>query len=230
MNGLRRLRDVLEGTVVLRVPRRRLATFGYSEIPYHPITPHPELPGRAHLRTGRVLALRPKILTPDVMARHFEGFGEEGGGFERLLKDHFSEVFRGLGYVFHNRLDNVAERHQDAAALAESVQKDLEGRDAPGAAVIHGPAWGWELSLMKFALEEAGRSFPVNVRELEERSLFDPAGAERRRRKAELERLFAQAARDPGALKTLAGALKAQGLFDEYQDRFFALVNAGQNR
>jgi hypothetical protein len=223
-DGLRRLRDILEQTEVLHLPRHRLATFGDSEIHYHLVTPHPAQPGRCSLRLGHVQALRPRILTPDALLRHFEGFGEESSGFERLLKDHFSEAFRGLEYVFHNRLDSVVEHHRDARALADDLRRDLEERGVVRAAVVKGPAWGWELSLMKLLLEEMGRSFPVNARELEERGLFDPAAAAVNRTRREIEALFREAARSPAALKTLAARLKQEGLFDEYQDRFFSLV------
>jgi hypothetical protein len=224
LTGLRQLREIIDQTVVLRFPRHRLATFGDSEIFYHLVTPHPDLPSRALLRSGSVKALRPKILTPDALRKRFEGFGEDAAGFERLLMDHFEDSFRGLEYVFHNHLATVVEHHRDARDLAAGIRRDLEERDAPRAAVIQGPARGWELSLMKFTLEEAGRSFPMNVRELEERDLFDPAQAALNRRRREVESLFRDAARSPEALKPLAAKLKEHGLFDEYQDRFFALA------
>lgn len=224
MDGLQKLRDIMDQTVVLRFPRRRLATFGDSEIQYHLVTPHPELPARSFLRVGRVSALRPQILTPESFTRHFEGFGEEGDGFERLLRDHFSDSFRGLEYVFQNKPDTMEERRRDAQGLARSLQQDLDDRDALRVAVIQGPVWGWPLSLMKFMLEETGRSFPSNVRELDERGLFDPAGLALRRQRVEIERLFRAAEGSPERLKELAAALKARGLFEEHQDRFFNLV------
>jgi hypothetical protein len=224
VNGLQHLRSVIDQTVVLRFPRHRLATFGDSEIPYHLITPHPELPQRSTLRIGMVKALRPKILTPDSFLKRFEGFGEDADGFERLLKDNFEDLLRGLEYVFHNRVDDTISHHRDAHELAQSVHKDLDERDQPRAAVIMGPEQGWSLSLMKFALEESGRSFPLNMRELDERGLFDPAGVELRRRKADIESLFRAARDNAAALPVLAAKLKEHGLFDEYQDRFFALV------
>ena len=228
MDGLRQLRDILDGTVVLRFPRHRLATFGDSEIDYHLVTPHPEASDRSTLRTGRVRALRPRILTPEALRRHFEGFGDDAAGFERLLKDNFADSFRGLEYVFRNTLDRAEVRHRTAADLARALGRDFEERDAPRAAVIRGPETGWPLSLMKFTLEEAGRSFPINLRELDERSLFDPGGVELRRRKAEIDRLFREARESPAQAKVLAAKLKQYGLFEDYQDRFFGLVkNAG---
>jgi hypothetical protein len=224
MTGFRRLREIIDQTTVLRFPRHRLATFGDSEIQYHLVTPHPDDPGRALLRSGRVRALRPKIITLDAVQRRFEGFGEDAAGYERLLRDVLDDDFRGLEYVFHNHMDSQIEHHRDARELAAGIRRDLDERDAPRAAVIQGPARGWELSLMKFTLEETGRSFPVNWRELDEHGLIDPARAAADARLREIETLFRAAAQSSEALKPLAAKLKEYGLFNEYQDRFFALA------
>ena len=40
----------------------------------------------------------------------------------------------------------------------------------------------------------------------------------------EVERAFAAAAKDPTLIKPLGRLLKEKGLFELYQDRFFALV------
>jgi hypothetical protein len=228
MDRFRQLREILEQTIVLRFPRHRLATFGDSEIQYHLITPRPEAADRSTLRTGRVTALRPKILTPEALRHHFEGFGEEAEGFERLLKDNFSDTFRGLDYVFQNKLFTAEERHNRDQDLAQSLRRDLDERGADRDAVIRGPAGGYPLSLMKFMLEETSRSFAANMRELDEHGLFDPEGMEMRRRRAEIDRLFREAAGSPDQIKILAAKLKEFGLFDDYQDRFFRLVkNSG---
>jgi hypothetical protein len=224
MNGLKQLREILDQTVVVRFPRHRLATFGDSDIQYHLVTPHPDSADRSTLRSGRISALRPKILTSESLRRHFEGFGDDADGFERLLKDHFADSFQGLEYVFHNRLASVEDRHANALDLAKTLGRDLDDRSATREAVIRGPAGGWTLSLMKFTLEEAGRSFPVNMRELDEHNLFDPAAVALGRRKGEIERLFREAASSSGQRPLLAAKLKEYGLFDEYQDRFFHLV------
>ena len=227
MDRFRQLQEILERTVVLRFPRHRLATFGDSEIHYHLVTPLPETADRSTLRTGRVTALRPKILTPDALRHHFEGFGEDAEGFERLLKDNFSDSFRGLDYVFQNKLLTAEERHDRDQDLAQALRRDLDERGADRDAVIRGPAGGYPLSLMKFMLEETSRSFAANMRELDEHGLFDPEGREFRRRKAEVERLFREAAGSSDRIKTLAAKLKEFGLFDDYQDRFFRLVKSG---
>lgn len=224
MNGFQKMRQVIEQTRVVRFPRHRLSTFGDSEIQYNLVTPESSAPARSTLRTGRVTAEKPKILTPETLLRRFEGFGEDADGFERLLKDHFQDSFRGLEYVFRNRLDSVTSHERDAGDLASSIRRDLEDRAALRAAVICGPESGWQLALMKFMLEETGRSFPVNMRELDERGLFEPGQAAVNRQRREIETLFQRARQDPDALKVLGRRLKDEGLFEEYQDRFFQLV------
>ena len=91
------------------------------------------------------------------------------------------------------------------------------------AAVILGPESAWGFALMKFILEETSQSFAVNVRELEERGLFNPEAAlERHRREVEL--LFTRAESNPQLVKPLADLLNRYELFNEFQDRFFTLV------
>ena len=63
-----------------------------------------------------------------------------------------------------------------------------------------------------------------NVREMQERKLFEieegiPAGV-----RQEIENAFAAARSNPALVKPLGVLLKQHGLFDRYQDRFFALV------
>ena len=75
---------------------------------------------------------------------------------------------------------------------------------------------------MKFTLDHASRSFPEQVRDLERRGLFDPDGKEADRRRREVERLFAAASQDRGAVDHLGRKLREYGWFEEYEDRFLA--------
>jgi hypothetical protein len=216
-------KDVLEQTRVVRSPRRRLSTFGSSEIQYSLVTADAGS-SEAILRQGRVAAERPKILTPGVFSQRFQDFGPEGESFERFLRERFGEAFRGLEYVFRNHVDLTEPRTVDPRELARNIQRDLDARDVARAAVICGPEKGWPLCLMKFILEETSQSFTSNVRELEERGLFDPAQTSLNRRRREIEDLFHAAAADGRRVPDLAACLKRHGVFEEYQDRFFRLV------
>jgi hypothetical protein len=216
--------ETLRQTTVLRFPRHRLATFGRTEIQYQLVTAISVVPGVSNLRTGKVIAERPHILTPDMFSQRFQGFGDDSSAFERFLKDNFSDSFRGLEYSFRNELTTTEPHRTDARELAKNIRRDLDARDVARAAVIMGPESGWSFSLMKFILEETSQSFAVNLRELDERGLFNPERSEERHRR-EVELLFRKADSDPSLIKSLAALLNRAQLFDEYQDRFFALVN-----
>lgn len=221
--GYNRLWDALRSSKVVRFPRHRLATFGRSEIQYRLVTSVSDAPPRATLRSGLVIAERPQILTPASFSQRFQGFGEESPAFERFLKDNFSDSFRGLEYSFRNVLESTEPHHTDARELARNIRRDLDARDVARAAVIVGPESGWGFALMKFILEETSQSFAVNLRELDERGLFQPGESGDRRRR-EAEGLFRRAEADPTLVRTLADFLNRHGLFDEFQDRFFTLV------
>lgn len=77
---------------------------------------------------------------------------------------------------------------------------------------------------MKFILEETSQSFAVNLRELDERGLFNPESSDERNRR-EVNNLFRKAESEPALIKPLADLLNKTRLFDEFQDRFFGLVN-----
>lgn len=221
--GYSRLWDALRESKVVRFPRHRLSTFGQSEIQYQLVTAVSEAPPRATLRSGKVIAERPQILTPAAFSQRFQGFGEESPAFERFLKDNFADSFRGLEYSFRNILEATEPHHTDARELARNIRRDLDARDVARAAVILGPESGWGFALMKFILEETSQSFAVNVRELDERGLFNPEEAQDRRRR-EAEALFRRADANPALIKPLADFLNRHGLFDDFQDRFFQLV------
>lgn len=216
--------ETLRQTTVLRFPRHRLATFGRTEIQYQLVTAVSTEPVLANLRTGKVIAERPQILTPDMFSQRFQGFGDDSSSFERFLKDNFSDSFRGLEYSFRNELSAIEPHRTDARELAKTIRRDLDARDVARAAVIMGPESGWSFSLMKFILEETSQSFSVNLRELDEHGFFNPDRGEERQRR-EVENFFRKAEADPSLIKSLAALLHRTQLFDEFQDRFFSLVN-----
>ena len=63
-----------------------------------------------------------------------------------------------------------------------------------------------------------------NVREMNERHLFEREEGIPRGVREEIEKGFAAAERDPSLVKPLGALLQKHGVFDHYQDRFFALL------
>ncbi|NLL82881.1 MAG: hypothetical protein GX230_01400 [Lentisphaerae bacterium] len=63
-----------------------------------------------------------------------------------------------------------------------------------------------------------------NIRELNERSLFEMKEGMPTAVRNEVEQAFAAAERDVSLIKPLCKLLQDKGLFEQFQDRFFSLV------
>jgi hypothetical protein len=210
---------------LLRPPKRLLSTFGTTRIEYHLVSPVEDMPGKTRLREGVVVSEKPAVLAPQTLLERFDGFGDEGRAFAEFIGREYAEFLRAVEYRFRNsgaRTTVVGRSLQDTA---DSIQADLGSRDVAEAAVISCPDPAWSLALMKFTLDEASRSFPTHLRDLERRGFFDPGGPGARRRKAEIERLFSQASADAGARKVLGEKLREYGMFEDYEDRFLSLFS-----
>ena len=217
-------REILKKTAVVKVPKRRISTFGFTKIRYFFVSQVPSFPDRSRLREGTVTAESPKIITPDFFKNRFEGFGEESEAFGQWLSDNYGPSFRGLQYRFKNELTSGKVEILPVKTLCDNVKKNLSGEGWEQSALIRGPDAGWQIALMKFIADECMRSFAGNLRELDEHGYFDlPEDPETRRRK-EIEGLFSKARNNPEVVPVLGDRLKQSGLFREYEDRFFELV------
>ncbi len=169
-------------------------------------------------------AHRPQIITPDMWRKRFEGFGEETEQYKGLMDRLFGEALRGLEYTFKNELDRTSVESTSLIDLADRTHQVMERENAPRTALLQGPDATWGLSVMKFIVEMSMRSFPVNLRELDEHDSFDPQKRVEARTRHHIELLFKEAAANPAMIKKLGETLKETGVFGDYEDRFFALV------
>ncbi|MBI5630814.1 MAG: hypothetical protein HY921_08020 [Elusimicrobia bacterium] len=214
------MRAFLNATKVMRAPKRELSTFGATTIQYHLVSPVDDLAGKTRLRQGTVLSEKPKILTAEAFSRRFDGFGAEAEEFAQWLSSAYRDLLRALEYNFKNQGFSAQVLSDTPQAVAERILGELEDRGSCDEALIRCPDSGWSLALMKFTLDESARSFPVHVRDLERRGLFDPEGKAESRRRREIEGLFARAGADRGVLELLGRKLREYGLFHEYEDRY----------
>lgn len=215
--------DLIARTRVLRLPTRRLATFGSTRIQYHVISDVEGLEGRTRLREGVVESARPKILTPEAFKERFEGFGDDAAEFARWVETSYRDLLRALEYNFRNQGQAARVLAERPELVAERMLADFDARDVRDQAVIRCPDAAWSLALMKFTLDEAARSFPGHVKDLERRGLFSPDRGEGERRRREVEALLERARRDRSAVDELGRKLREYGLFEEYEDRFLGL-------
>ena len=226
MSNLRNLKKVLDKIQIVRPPRHRLATFGSTTIDYFLITEVAGFTDRARVRMGIVTAERPAIITPEALRQQFQGFGESGQNYAEWLINHYGEALRGLEYRFRNEHLSTRIELTPPDILTRQLAEEFDREQRFRNTLIRGTDKMWELSVMKFIVEETLASFASNMRELQEHNFFDPPKPSRtlENRHKEIRSLLQQARTEPAALKVLAQRLKDYGLFDQYQDQFFQLL------
>ena len=216
-------------TEILRHPRQHLSTFGVTNIYYYLVTEptYSELVSDINetvIREGRVIAERPKIVTPYYLSR-LEGFSYDARRyFETLLKMHGADT-PGLFYTYKNEPKGLNIVSDNWPAVVDRLNDEIDRKGDPLASIIKGQDDLWDVSLLKFIYEITRGSLQDNISQLGARGLFDmgpngiPVGARLR-----IEELFGQVARGECRPYELEQELNRWGVFEKYQDRFFSLV------
>jgi hypothetical protein len=216
-------------TEIVRHPRQHLATFGVTNIYYYLVTEpiYSEISNDANetvIREGRVIAERPKIVTPYYLT-HLEGFSYDARQyFQKLMMMHGPNA-PGLFYTYKNEskgLNIVSDRWQ---VVVQKLNEEIDKKNDPLSAIIKGQDELWDVSLLKFIYEITSRSVQSNMAQLGARGMLGsseggiPVGA-----RQVIEDMFQQAWRGEIKAYELERELNHWGVFEEYQDRFFALV------
>ncbi len=219
----------IEQTWIVRHPRQHLATFGVTNISYFVVTePVYQDPDSSKqegvVRTGRVIAERPAIITP-TYALNLEGFSPEAYQYLREVAIKYGPHSPGVLYRYRNLAEKMDIVSGYAGEIAHRISDDLDRRQENTAVVIVGVDDLWDVSLMKFIYEFTSTSAIANVREFQARGLLDPqpeSGGLPRAAIQQIERLFweAEHGADPEKLKQ---ELDRWGVFEFYQDRFLNL-------
>ena len=164
----------LENTQVLRAPQQRIETFGQTRFRFFLVTELMDSVNQVRVRDGHFHAERPQILTPAGFQRTLvEGFGERAEEFVEWLKRHAGDLAV-LRYGFQFRKTMVSERTvqsrvEDVVARLEETVDRLED---PCSAIIQGVDEGWEVCLLKFAIDLIQSSAPGNADDFRRRGLF----------------------------------------------------------
>ena len=228
-----RIRDAVKHTEILRAPKQSLYTFGTTNIYYYLVTEpaYSELIKNSTetvVREGRVVAEKPRIVTPYYLSR-FEGFSTEARRFfEAATREHGANI-GGLFYTYKNEPKELTIISDSLPAVVEKLNAEIDKRGDRLAAIIKGEDELWDVSLMKFIYEVTRSSLPDNLRQLGNRGLLDidAAGipADARVRIDELFQKVTKGESEPGELKA---ELDRWSLFEEYQDRFFNIFKKGR--
>lgn len=213
----------VDNTEIVHLPRQRLETFGSTVLSYHLVSELMDSANKVKIREGTLKAGRPEIITPAAYSqRILDGFGEQAEEFLEWFLRHNPQQARILRYGFRIEKQELREHvvTDNVRAVVERVRADVAGRNDPMCAVVLGVEDPWDVCLLKLFATVMMRSAEGNVMEMEQRNLFEDTVRE------EIEDGFRAARRDRSQLKALADRLKFYHRFEEYEDRFFALVKS----
>ena len=228
-----KIRDAIRHTEILRLPKQTLATFGTTNIYYYLVTEpaYSELIKNVTetvVREGRVIAEKPRIVTPYYLSR-LEGFSPDARRyFDMLIKTYGSNV-PGLFYTYKNEPKEMNIVSDNLLSVVGKINADIDKRGDPLASIIKGEDEFWDVSLMKFIYEMTRSSLRNNLSQMGSRGLLDvdtsgiPVDA-----KVRIEELFGQVARGEREPRELKEELDRWDLFEEYEDRFFTIFGKGR--
>ena len=216
----------VRNTEVIVPPKRHLETFGNTIINYVLVSELMDSVRQVRVREGRMQALRPQIVTPAAYSKMIlEGFGEQAEKYLEWLREHEDSVHV-LQYGYSLKQEAFSEEivNDGIENVLGRVKQDVTARDDPLSAVVKGVDTPWDVCLVRLFWLAIRNSVQVNVKEMAERKLFErqegiPAGV-----REEIEAAFAAAAADPRRTRELGALLQRHNLFEQFQDRFFALV------
>jgi hypothetical protein len=220
MEADERIQYAIEHTEVLRAPAQRLSTFGSTNIYYYLVT---ELTEWLNIvREGRVIAARPKIVTPSYLI-NLEGFSPQAKRFIEMMVERDPHE-PGVFYSYKNAPGEMNIASEPVKAIVGKINRRIDSQRDPLTAIIKGVEGLWDVSLLKFTYELTRSSVSSNVAELERSGLLqiDAAGVPIDARN-HIEELFEKAKRNPSCAPELVAELRRWSLFHEYQDRFLSL-------
>ncbi len=224
-----KIRDAVLNTQIVRAPKQSLATFGTTNIYYYLVAraTSNEISGADEtvIREGRVIAERPKIVTPSYLSR-VQGFSAEARKYFEMLMTHLDPNSPGLYYAYRNEPKELNVVSDNLKAVVARLNEQIDQKGDPLTSIIKGEDMLWDVSILKFIYEITERSVGDNVRQLSQQGLLnmDTSGlpAEARLRIEKLFELVEKGEMEPSDLKS---ELDRWNVFNEYQDRFFSLFD-----
>ncbi len=223
-----RIREAVEHTEILRPPKQSLATFGTTNIYYYLITEpvYKDLVDNVSetvIREGRVIAQKPKVVTPYYLSR-LEGFSSEARRYFEMLTSKHGPNVAGLFYSYRNEPKELNIVSDGLPAVVDRLNAEIDKRGEPLTSIIKGEDELWDVSLMRFIYEITGSSVQNNIRQMGARGLLNiDSGGIPVDARVKIEELFRMTRTGECEPRELKDELDHWGLFEDYEDRFLAL-------
>jgi hypothetical protein len=176
------------------------------------------------VREGRVIAQKPRIVTPYYLTS-LEGFGDNARKYFDYLIQNYGKNTPGLFYTYRNEPKETNIVSNNLKSVVEKLKLEIEQRGDPLTALIKGIDELWDVALIRFIFEMTTRSMGHNIADFQQRGLLgngiDIPGDAR----DTIDKMFKQV--ESGALdpKELKAELDRWGVFGEYEDRFLGLFH-----
>jgi hypothetical protein len=164
----------VENTHVIVAPEQQIATFGSTSFNFYLISELMDRVDQVRVRNGKIHAERPQILAPEHYWRLLlDGFGEKAQRYVEQLREHARNVAV-LRYGFQFRKTDLSERtlRDSVDAVINRTRKNVESKNEPLSAVIHGVDDAWEVCLLKFTIDLVERSSGGNLGDFRKRGLI----------------------------------------------------------
>ncbi len=213
-------------TKVLCAPQRLLEVFDQTSIKYTLIASPMDNPNQTRVREGTLQTFPPRLVLPGNMTtQELEGFGPQAQDYLDFLKAHAQHI-RVLQYSYRLRREAYTEvlLSEPLEVVRDRVKAAWETQKDPAHAIVQGVDEPWDVCLLHLFMRLVQASIPSTLKAMELREKQSFRDALPKDTQSEVERAFAAAQKDPTCIKDLGQFLKKQGLFEVYQDRFFALL------
>lgn len=226
-----RITEAVRQTEILRPPRQNLYSFGTTNLYYYIVTEpvyadNDQQAAETVIREGKVIAERPKIVTPLYLSR-LEGFSAEARRYFESIMYEKGPNCSSLLYTYKNEPKELNIVSDALPVAVAKLNEDIDRRGDPLVSIIKGTDELWDVSLMKFIYEITRSSLSENVLQFNNRGLLniDSQGipADARLRIEDLFRRVSTGEGDPNELKV---ELDRWCIFSQYEDRFFSLFKA----
>ncbi len=224
-----RIEYVVRHTEILRLPRQSLSTFGTTNIYYYLVTEpaYSELTKDVNetvLREGRIIAERPRIVTPYYLSR-LEGFSSDARKYLDALARIHGPDMPGLFYTYKNESKKLTIISEKWLSVVDKLNAEIDERGDPLVSIIKGEDELWDVSLMKFIYEITRTSVQNNLLQMGSRGLLDidPSGIPIDAR-VRIDDLFRKVTGGECKSHELKRELDRWNVFAEYEDRFFSII------
>ena len=218
----------VNNTDVVMVPKRHLETFGNTLLHYHLVSEMMDSVGQVRVRTGRMQAMRPQLITPEAYSQMIlEGFGDQATRYAEWLREHEEELhILRYGYTLKQEAFSEETVTDSLDSVMDRVKSQVADSADPFAAVVKGVDEPWDVCLVKLFWTMVQQSARANIMEMAKHRMFEKQDGVPYPLRKEIEAAFTAASKDASLVQALGRLLQKHDVFDKFEERFFALVRS----